>query len=57
VVCWSITDSKNKLQIAQSKTVRFIYKKKLGPISSALQPELSSVGFLNIENRVKQLKD
>lgn len=45
---------KNKLQIAQNKTVRFI--KELGPRSSVRQPELSSVGFLNIENRVKQLR-
>lgn len=45
---------KNKLQIAQNKTVRFI--KNLGPRSSVRLPELSSVGFLNIENRVKQLR-
>lgn len=45
---------KNKLQIAQNKTVRFI--KNLGPRSSVRKEELSSVGFLNIENRVKQLR-
>ena len=45
---------KNKLQIAQNKTVRFI--KSLGPRSSVRQSELSSLGLLNVEHRVKQLR-
>ena len=45
---------KNKLQVAQNKTVRFI--KSMGPRASIKQAELSSLGFLNIKNRVKQLR-
>ena len=45
---------KNSLQVAQNKTVRFINNE--GPRSSVGQPELASVGFLNVENRVKQLR-
>ena len=49
MVCPGITDLKNKLQIAQNKTVRFIYKKNVGPISSVTYTR-------NIKNRVKQLR-
>ena len=45
---------KNKLQVAQNKTVRFI--KSMGPRTSIKQTELSSLGFLNVKNRVKQLR-
>ena len=45
---------KNKLQIAQNKTVRFI--KSMGPRSSVRKTELSSIGLLNVEHRVKQLR-
>ena len=45
---------KNKLQVAQTKTVRFI--KSMRPRTSIKQTELSSLGFLNVKNRVKQLR-
>ena len=45
---------KNILQVAQSKTVRLI--KSMGPRTSIKQPELSSLGFINVENRLKQLR-
>lgn len=45
---------KQKLQVAQNKTMRFI--KNLEPRATIGKPELSSMGFLNIENRVKQLR-
>ena len=48
------TTLKKKLQISQNKVVRFI--KKLGPRSHVGYSELNSVGFLNVENRVKQLR-
>ena len=45
---------KNKLQVAQNKTVRFI--KNMGPRTTVKQKELSSLGFLNVKSRVKQLR-
>ena len=45
---------KNKLQVAQNKTIRFI--KSMGPRSSIKQTELSSLGFLNVNTRLKQLR-
>ena len=45
---------KNKLQVAQNKTARFI--KNMGPRTTIKQKELSSLGFLNVESRVKQLR-
>ena len=45
---------KKKLKISQNKVVRFI--KKLGPRSHIGYSELDSVGFLNADNRVKQLR-
>ena len=46
--------NKNSLQVAQNKTVRFI--NNMGPRSSVGRPELASVGFLCVEDRVKQLR-
>ena len=43
---------KNKLKVAQNKTARFI----MGPRTTIKQKELSSLGFLNVESRVKQLR-
>jgi hypothetical protein len=45
---------KNKLQVPQNKTVSFI--SSMGPRTSMKQTELSSLGFLNVENRVKQFR-
>jgi hypothetical protein len=45
---------KNKLQVAQNKTVCFI--KSMDPRTSIKQWELSSLRFLNVENREKQLR-
>ena len=45
---------KNKLQVAQNKTVCFI--KSMDPRTSIKQRELSSLRFLNVENREKQLR-
>ena len=45
---------KKKLQVSQNKVVRFI--KKLGPRSHIGYSELDSLGFLKIENKVKQLR-
>ena len=45
---------KKKLQVTQNKVVRFI--KKLGPRSHIGYSELDSLGFLNVENRVKQFR-
>ena len=45
---------KKKLQISQNKVVQFI--KKLGPRSHIGFSELDSVGFLNVDKRVKQLR-
>ncbi len=38
----------------KTKTARFINNE--GPRSSVGQPELALAGFLNVENRVKQLR-
>lgn len=48
------TNLKKKLQISQNKTVRFI--KNLGPRSHIGASELESIGILNVEYRVKQLR-
>ena len=45
---------KNKLQVARNKTVRFI--KSMGPRLRIKQTELSNLGSLNVENRVKRLR-
>ncbi len=45
---------KSKLQVIQNKMVRFILD--LGPMTHIGQRELDQVGFLNIHDRVKQLK-
>ena len=45
---------KKNLQVSQNKVVWFI--KKLGPRSHIGYSELDSLGFLNVENRVKQLR-
>ena len=45
---------KKKKQISQNKVVRFT--KKLGPRSHIGYSELDSVGFLKLDNRVKQLR-
>ena len=45
---------KKKLPISQNKVVRFI--KKLGPRSHIGYSELDSAGFLNVDNRLKQLR-
>ena len=45
---------KNSLKVAQNKTVRFI--NNMGSRSSVGKPELASLDFLNIEDRVKQLR-
>ena len=45
---------KIKLQVSQYKTVRFI--KSMDPRTSLKQTELSRLGILNVENRVKQLR-
>lgn len=45
---------KNKLQVMQNKVVRFILNK--GPRAHIGQEELNRVGFLDVEDRVKQLK-
>lgn len=45
---------KKKLQTSQNKVVRFI-KKKLGPRSHIGYTDLDGLGFLNVDNRVKQL--
>ncbi|XP_033096218.1 uncharacterized protein LOC117100553, partial [Anneissia japonica] len=46
--------TKNKLQVAQNKIVRFI--KNLPPRSHIGRDQLSSIGYLNIKNRVKFLR-
>ena len=45
---------KGKLQIMQNKIVRFILNK--GPREHIGQEELDNIGFLKVEDRVKQLK-
>ena len=45
---------KNNLQVPQNKTVSFI--SSMDPRTSMKQTELSSLGFLNVENRVKQFR-
>ena len=45
---------KKKNQVSQNKVVWFI--KKLGPRSHIGYSELDSLGFLNVENKVKQLR-
>ena len=50
-VCKSL---RNKLQVMQNKTVRFV--KKLGPRNIINYTVFSEVGILNIENRVQQLR-
>ena len=43
-----------KLQIAQNKVIRFIYK--LGPRCSVRSKEFSNLGMLSVENRIKQMR-
>ena len=50
-VCKSL---RNKLQVMENKTVRFV--KKLGLRTRINYPVFSDVGILNIENRVQQLR-
>lgn len=45
---------KDKLQVLQNKTIRYI--KNMGNRTSVDQNIFSSIGFLNIENRVRQLR-
>ena len=45
---------RNKLQVMQNKTVRFV--KRLGPRTTINYLVFSDVGILNIENGVQQLK-
>jgi hypothetical protein len=45
---------KSELQRKQNNTIRFI--KIISSITSIKQTELSSLGFLNVKNRVKQLR-
>lgn len=45
---------KNKLQVVQNKIVRFILQ--LHPRKSVTYIEFEKLGFLNISNRVKQLR-
>ena len=45
---------KNKLQVAQNKTIRFI--KNLDFRASIKYPVFQEIGVLNVENRVRQLR-
>lgn len=45
---------KKSLQVAQNKTVRFI--NSMGPRDSVGRPELATLGLLNVEDRVQQLR-
>jgi hypothetical protein len=49
LACWYISSLEKKLQV----TVRFI--KNMEPRTSIKRTELSNLGFLNVENRVKHL--
>jgi hypothetical protein len=56
MVYWSITDfKKTNVRFPRTKDLYKKIKKNLAPRSSVRQPELSSVVFLSIENRVRQL--
>ena len=54
VRCFKQNSQERKLQIIQNKTVRFI--KNLGPRTHIAFSELDSLGMLNVDLRVKQLK-